>query len=497
MHALTAIEAYFTYMGLYWYSEIAKFLASDHFVRALCLLVFGVLFLTTTVQLFARQMGSNVLSPSYVSVGSLVKVVVCYLLGLACLKVSNHELVKNFSKDSWENSPYIVSRLGAVDKDIRLSLPVDLMVRSAEEVGWVLTRITDWLMKGTHSNADSPNLYYKALLLAGATTIDDPKLRSKLELYSTDCIERLLPNLERISNDQKSGIDGLLNLSDTNSAALSNIQLDGGKTCADLRQEVQNDLTKEAMPSMSWEDRIISQLQGANGKGISTDQFANFRVSSALLNFYIDKNEQGLGVMKGGEVQGVYGRVLQYVGRLASHEGLLRTLGFRESTGVGVAVERAKEFNEQLRTAPMILGLTKAALLVLSCFLPFFIIALRWRVVVWWWCVYLSVCLWVPMWTGLYHLLTNVFVVPEVMKNFGRMTDAYSLYSAMLIGDQAYYVSSVIGWAQVAVGPGLSAMVGFFAGQWLLSSRADHTPVAIQQVAEASTTVARAAGSVL
>lgn len=492
MHSLTAIEAYFTYMGLYWYSEIAKFLASDHFVRALCLLVFGVLFLTTTVQLFARQMGSNVIGSSYVSVGSLVKVVVCYLLGLACLKVSNHQFVKDYSKESWSSSPYIVSRLGAVDKDIRLSLPVDLMVRSAEEVGWLFTKMTDWLMKGTHSNAESPNLYYKALMLAGATTIDDPKLRSKLELYSTDCIERLLPNYERITNDPKSGIDGLLNLSENNSAALSEIPLDGGKTCFDLRQEVQNGLTRQAMPSMSWEDRIFSKMQ--ESKGISTDQIMNYRVSSALLNFYIDKNEQGMGIVKGGEVQGVYGHILQYVGRLASHEGILRTFGFRDTAGVGVAVERAKEFNEQLRTAPMILGLTKAALLVLSCFLPFFIIALRWRVVVWWWCVYLSVCLWVPIWTGLYHLLTNVFVVPEVMKNFGRMTDAYSLYSAMLISDQAYYLSSIISWAQVAVGPGLSAMVGLFAGQWLLSSRGDHTPVAIQQVTEASTTVARVAG---
>jgi len=495
MHALTAVEAYFTYMGLFWYSEIAKFLSSDHFVRAFCLLIFGILFMTTVIQLFARQMGSNVINYSYVSVGSLVKVILCYLLGLACLKVSNHQLVKNFSKESWDSSPYIVSRLGAVDKNIRLSLPVDLMVRSAEEIGWLLTRITDWLMKGPHSNADSPNLYYKALLLAGATTIDDPKLRSKLELYTTDCIERILPAFEKAYADQKLGTDGILNLSENNSSALSQIQLEGGKTCADLRQEVQNDLTKTAVPGMAWEERILSKFQGS--RRISTDQLTNLKVSSALLNFYVDKNEHALGVVNGGEVQGTYGRILQYIGKLGSHEGILRTLGLRSTTGVGVAVERAKEFNEQLRAAPMILGLTKAALLVMSCLLPFFIIAMKWRMVVWWWFVYLSVCLWVPLWTGLYHLLTNVFVVPEVMEYFGKMTDAYSLYSAMLINDQVYYISSVISWAQIAVGPGLSAMVGFFAGQWLLSSRGDHMPVAIQQVSEVSTTAVKAAGMVV
>lgn len=494
MHALTAVEAYFTYMGLYWYTEIVRFLASDHFVRAFCLLVFGVLFLTTVIQLFARQMGTTVFTSSHVSVGTLVKVIVCYLLGLACLKVSNHTMVKTFTKESWEDSPYIVSRLGSVDKDIRLSLPVDLMVRSAEEISWLMTKLTDLLMKGPHSNAESPNLYYKALLLAGATTIDDPKLRSKLELYSQDCIERLLPSFEKTVNDRKSGADGLLNLSEASSNALSEIQLDGGKTCFDLRQEVQNDLHQVALPSMGWEENVLSKLKGPSP--ISTEQMSNFKVSSALLNFYIEKNEKGMGVINGGEVQGVYGRILQYLGRLVSHEGILRSLNLRESAGVGVAVERAKEFNEQLRMAPMILGLTKAALLVASCLLPFFIIALKWRVVIWWFMVYLSVCLWVPIWTGLYHLLTNVFVVPETMKLFGQMTDSYSLYSAMLISDQAYYISSAISWAQIAVGPGLSAMVGFFAGQWLLSSRGDHMPVAIQQVTEASTTVARVAGMV-
>ncbi len=494
MHALTAVEAYFTYMGLYWYTEIAKFLVSDHFVRALCLLIFGILFMTTVIQLFARQMGTTVFSSSYVSVGSLVKVIVCYLLGIACLKVSSPTLVKNFSRESWDSSPYIVSRLGSVDKDIRLSLPVDLMVRSAEEIGWLMTKMTDWLMKGPHSNSESPNLYYKALLLAGATTIDDPNLRSKLELYSQDCIDRILPSFEKSVNDQKLGLDGVLNLAESNSNALLEIPLDGGNTCFELRQEVQNDLHRIAMPSMSWEEKVLSKLQGPHQ--ISTQQMENFKISSALLNFYVDKSEKGLGVMNGGETQGVYGRILQYMGRLISHEGLLRIFNFRESAGAGLAVERAKEFNEQLRTAPMILGLTKAALLVVSCLLPFFIIALKWRMVVWWWMVYLSVCLWVPIWTGLYHLLTNVFVVPETMKLFGQLTDSYSLYSAMLIGDQAYYISSVISWAQIAIGPGLSAMVGIFAGQWLLSSRGDHMPVAIQQLSEASTSVTRVAGMI-
>ncbi|MGE3682713.1 MAG: hypothetical protein AB7G93_13390 [Bdellovibrionales bacterium] len=492
MHSLTAIEAYFTYMGVFWYQEVVRFLQSDHFVRSVFLLVFGIMFMTTVVQLFARQMGTNVIGYRYVSLGTLVKVVLCYLLGMAALKVDTKSLIKNYDKDSWENSPYIVSRLGVADKEIRLSLPVDLMIRSSEEVGWFFTKMTDWLMKGPNSETKAPNLFYKAMMLAGATTIGDPKLRSKLELYTVDCIDRLMPTVEAAFGPDNHNLDKLLNFDESYSQELSQISLGGGKTCLDLRQEVQNGLYKTAQPNLPWNERIINSLTG--DRDISTDQLNNYMISSALMNFYIEKNEKGLGVVNGGEVPGVYGRILQYLGKLTGHEGIMRTLGLREVAGAGVAVERAKEFNEQLRMAPMILGLSKAGLIVASSLLPFFLVAMRWRIVVWWWLVYTSLCLWAPLWTGLYKLITNVFVVPDMTASFGRMTDSFSMYSAMLISDQAYYISSVISWAQIAVGPGLTGLVGFFAGQWLLSSKEDHVPTAIQQVANTAVIGAKVLG---
>jgi hypothetical protein len=489
MHALTAIEAYFTYMGVCWYSEVVKLLSSDHFVRSVCLLVFGLLFLTTVIQIFAGHMGTNSFSGRYVTVGTLVKLVLCYLLGLAALKADCKADVKNFGKDSWENSPYIVARIGAMDKNLRLSLPVDLMIRSAEEIGWFMTKVTDYLMAGPHSETEAPNLYYKALMFAGATTIQDPKLRSLLELYTSDCIDRVMPLVQDTFEPGKppsqwsefrESLGKLVNFQDAFSSELSEIQLNGGKTCVDLRQEIQNDLHKIALPDASWDEKLSSYMKGQGN--VSLDQMTNYRISSALLNFYVEKKEAGLGVMKDGQPPGVYARILQYLGKLTSHEGLMRTLGLRSSAGAGLAVERAKEFNEQLRTAPMVLGLSKAALIVASSLLPFFLVAMRWRIVVWWWLVYLSLCLWQPLWTGLYKLITNVFVVPDVMQSFGQMGDSFSMYSAMLISDQAYYISSVISWAQIAVGPGLTGLVGFFAGQWLLQAREDHTPVAINQV---------------
>lgn len=481
MHALTAIEAYFTYMGVFWYSEVVRLFSSDHFVRSLFLLVFGILFLTTTIQLFAGQMGTSLINSRYVSLGSLVKLVICYLLGIAALKADCKTDVKNFSKDSWEKSPYIVTRIGETNRELRLSLPVDLMIRSSEEIGWFLTRTTDWLMAGPHSESDAPNLYYKALMFAGASTIEDPKLRSILELYATDCIDRLMPVVQGAFQSGSRDIDKLLNFQEVFSQELSQISLNGGKNCFDLRQEIQNSLHKVALSNMEWDERLVSHLKGDHE--ISVDQITNYRISSALLNFYLEKKEKGMGVMDGAEVPGVYGRILQYLGKLSSHEGVMRTMGLRSVAGAGVAVERAKEFNEQLRMAPMIIGLSKAGLIVASSLLPFFLVAMRWRIVVWWWLVYTSICLWPPLWTGLYKLITNVFVVPDVMQSFGRMGDTFSMYSAMLISDQAYYISSVISWAQIAVGPGLTGLVGFFAGQWLLHSREDHMPSAIQQVA--------------
>jgi hypothetical protein len=143
--------------------------------------------------------------------------------------------------------------------------------------------------------------------------------------------------------------------------------------------------------------------------------------------------------------------------------------------------------------APMVLGLSKAGLLVLSSLLPFFLIARKWKIVIWWWAVYASLCVWPAIWIGLSKLLTNVFAVPDILSQFGAFNDGFSVFAAGLINEQASYIASAILWAQIAVGPGLTGIVGFFAGQWLLSSREDHLPTPIQEVTNIAVSGAKGA----
>jgi hypothetical protein len=248
------------------------------------------------------------------------------------------------------------------------------------------------------------------------------------------------------------------------------------------------------MSERPWTDQVVQYFR--SDANISTDQITNQKVSSALLNFYASKSGDGVGTLNDAKIPGAYGRTMQYIGRFARPEGLMRFFGNekgRAAAGAGLAIDRANTFNEQLRIAPMILGLSKGGLIALSSLLTFFLIARRWRIVVWWWAVYTSLCLWPPLWTGLSKLITNVFAVPDIVSKFGQFNDGFSVYAANMINEQAYYIYSVISWAQISLGPAITGLVGFFAGQWLLSSREDYLPGPMRQVTNVAVTGAKGA----
>ena len=98
--------------------------------------------------------------------------------------------------------------------------------------------------------------------------------------------------------------------------------------------------------------------------------------------------------------------------------------------------------------------------------------------------VYLSVCLWPAIWAGLYKLIGALFSVSSFLEQFGSQHDSFSLLAATQVSDQVYYASQVIYWAAVVACPGITGLVGFFGGQWLMSSREDHVPSSVQQTVQ-------------
>ena len=65
-------------------------------------------------------------------------------------------------------------------------------------------------------------------------------------------------------------------------------------------------------------------------------------------------------------------------------------------------------------------------------FLVFFVVAGRWKAILYWYMIYFSVLLWTPIWTLFYHIMTNIALSADVMQSFGKLQDMVSLYSSSL-----------------------------------------------------------------
>ncbi|MBY0316349.1 MAG: hypothetical protein K2Q26_12555 [Bdellovibrionales bacterium] len=486
MFSINAIGAYFMYMGGYFHTRLCEFLASDMLVRSVLAFCFGFMLLMSLIQYFARQTGTSLVSSGYVSFGQVVKVVVCYLIGIAVLIPDTAVTIKDFTREDFSESRYIAEKMNGIDPEIRLSLPTALMVKSSEEIGWLAMKLVDLVMGGIHSSSEAPNLYYKAMLLGAASQVEDKKLRGKMELYTVDCIQPLLSLIKGDLGAQKFG--QIINFSDKFSDELEKIKTADGLSCNSLRKIIYGDLYNEMVCNGSWIDKLFDRMKFYDGPP-EMGRIQNYKMASALVNFYKEKYEGSYGVMDGAKIPGLYGSFFQHLGKFFSIEGQLRNKdGWSGFAGSGAAIERAKEFNEQLRMGPMIQGLCKGGLIVFSALFPFFWVFMRWRITLWVWMVYITVCLWPAIWAALYNLVGSLFSAPELLEKLGAENDAFSLLAATQINDQVYYASQVIYWAAAVACPGITSMVGFFGGQWLMSSREDHAPVAVQQAMQTTST---------
>ena len=141
------------------------------------------------------------------------------MIGLAVLIPDTTVKIQDYQRTDYSDSRYIAEKMNGIDPEIRLSLPTALMVKSSEEIGWLAMKLVDLVMGGMHSFSEAPNLYYKAMLLGAASQVEDKKLRGKMELYTVDCIQPLLPMIKDDLSSQKFG--ELINFSDKFSGIFS------------------------------------------------------------------------------------------------------------------------------------------------------------------------------------------------------------------------------------------------------------------------------------
>jgi len=491
MFSSTAYDAYFVSLGVYLHSNLTKFLTSNEFFRALLIFIAAVTLLVIGIQYFSRHLPGTFFEKRYVSLSKFFNFIICFFIAVSLLKIGSTVDVKNYDRKTWRDNPYLMDRLSKHDKDYQVSFIFDLMIRTIEEIGWGTTKLVDYLMAENHSNLKAPNFFYKSLLYAGASQIESPKLREKLEMYSTECVWKMLDNLpeENRNEDWLGKLHSAARLPDKITEIYSQIQFkreDGSTyTCNDLRFSVNQALYEESISEAPLYEKFLNE-SGLERK-ISASMMTNLEISSRLLNFYRSQRQNGIGIKKGSEIPGTFGSIIQYLSKLKSFEGLSRANNNDSIAGASLAVDKAREFNELQRKAPMIKGLVKMFLIGFAPLLAFMVIAMNWKILLWWAVAYSSVTIgWPFCWNLLYQLMTNFVASGSVLENMGQLSDSFSLLSAQLIMEDAYYFYTVIFWLQMASAIAVSGGALYFARGILSDNAEDHVPDIVPATANAA-----------
>lgn len=406
--------------------------------------------------------------------------------------------IKDYSRKSWKSNPYLVDKLSKEDEDYRISFVFDLLIRTIEEIGWGATKVIDHLMSENHSHLKAPDFFYKALLYAGASQIESPELQEKMEMYSRECVLKALadyPQVEHKSWFGKLHSDALLPEKIDTIYRNTIFEKEDGSTysCNDIRLSINQALYEESISKAP----MIEQLLFNSGfkKTMSTQTWVNMDISSRVLNFYRSQRESSVGIKEGAAVPGMMGSVLQFLSKAKSFEGIMRLTGNEDVAGASLAIDKAREFNDLQRKAPMIKGLVKMFLIGLAPLLVFAIFALNWKILVWWIVAYSSVTIgWSVAWTFLYHTMTNFVAAGNMMNHFGMLSDGYSLTAAKMIMEDAYFFYSVIFMAQMLSAAAMTGGALFFTRSLLADNATDHVPDILPAAANTAVNVAAMRG---
>ncbi len=495
MYSNTAYEALYLHMGLRFQEEVTHWITSQVIFRAGIVMIFAIAFFMFLTQ-FASKYLPIFFTPKRASLGKVIMLVFCLCLGISLLKVGAGIAPKNLSGTSWADNPYIVSQTPSIKDEYQVSMIFRLLSGLAEELSRGLTFVVDTTFSKTNPQSTAPNFFYKAMLGAASDTIDDPNLKSAINYYTDECLTKVLPQFD--PNVDSSFLDRYFS-KEGNGAdqKLSQIPLGNGpySNCLELKRGMNQSLNDYAKTRSS----VWNQVSTA---GTAVDKFRqgfgqnydNWVTSNLLVNHYLENQEGTMGLQKGTELPGTGGRVVQYVERFFSFDGILSILGRRDLKGAAIAAKRSIELSDYIARAPHVSGFLKMILIGLFPILVFFLAAGKWKPLIWWWLTYLSICLWTPLWSLLYHVITTLALNLETMEAFGKLTDGVSLYAASLVSSRLYQAFAVYSWLQLLIGPTLTGSLLLFARPLLSDSHPDTMPDGISTGASIAT---KAAGAIL
>ncbi len=481
MYSHTAYEAFYVYLGLALQGKITEIIVSEAFFKGLILMIFAVVFFVTALKFFSKYLPPTLIQRKPVPLSKFVKVVASLFLGLSLLKMGTSTKLLSYSNKSWHDNTYVEKNMKTTTETHKVSYVFDILSRTSEEVSYMFSKVIDKLMSRTHSQLEAPNFFYKAVLYSSSATIENPEIKSQIGRYTENCLDQVLPlmgddivrsKLDGFFFNSTGALDDKLNSIDLESRKFGPIGYD--YTCLDLKEELRENFIDYSFSKNQSFLELVEE--GRRGNPFKYDSWKNLHASNLLVNHFLDQKEVGLGIQKGSQLPTTSGRVFQYLNKVWGMDTILSFFGLKELHGASLAAKRSQEFSELLTRAPHLQGAVK--LFLIACFplLVFIVVAGKWKWLVYYFAVYLSVLLWTPIWTLLYHIVTNIHLATGTMEDFGRLYDGISLYSSKVLSSRIYYMYSVYSWLQITLGPLFTGLCLYFLRPMLSDTESEKAP---------------------
>jgi hypothetical protein len=120
-----------------------------------------------------------------VGLGFFFRMMACFLIGMALLKVDSKQSVKSYERKPWSRNSYVTSRMPTMQESYRVSFIFDLFVRASEEIEGFASTVVDQRFAKTNSQLATPSAFYKDVMFAWSHCLHRKLLRKSIATIGT------------------------------------------------------------------------------------------------------------------------------------------------------------------------------------------------------------------------------------------------------------------------------------------------------------------------
>ena len=472
--------AFYFYQALEILSIVTRFINETPFFYLLIVLTLVLNIIVAGMTMFPKKFSLPIIQKEKNFIVSLGYTFILLSIAVGIMKPSFDVGVYSFTGNSWHKNKYIQTERDTDAEKVKIPLICKYLIIMPMNLAGSFTLFIEDHFKKDDQYVRRSQFGIRAIVSALTTTVDDPVLRNRVNLFVDKCVMEGIINQENFLRDRTYGKENYKNINLDVSpwykkVLLSNesddfytrrkIDIPGSNinTCKQLRDNLNEEYTDYIKTHVNRSK--TAKFFDPKGYLTSPKWLGNFswkraNISSTVAMKVLEKTEGMFGKPIMSETPDLPSKVINFINRYDSTDSWFSLLShvpfvgqkLEAQRGIDAQMKLRKKYAEESKLSSHIVGYFTIFLFSIFPFAAFFIFIRRsFKFFAMWLKIYIATLLFTPLSLILYKVINSFYFRLELIEKYSNSAGDYSMVGVQALYQRAHYALSTYYVAQMAL----------------------------------------------